>query len=82
MTALIEELAIADEDRQAEIVATIEKFFAENMINVPILFNGKWHIYNDARFTGWTVEEGKGPDPANCIHDSKILQLLELKPVK
>jgi len=82
MTALIEELAVADEERQTEIIATIEKFFAENMINVPILFNGKWHIYNDSRFTGWTVEEGKGPDPANCIHDSKILQLLELKPVK
>lgn len=82
MTALIEELAAAPEARQAEIVETIEKFFAENMISVPILFNGKWNIYNDARFTGWTTEEGKGPDPSNCIHDSKILQLMELKPVK
>lgn len=82
MTALIEELAAAPEARQAEIVETIEKFFAENMISVPILFNGKWNIYNDARFTGWTTEEGKGPDQANCIHDSKILQLMELKPVK
>ncbi|MDU5106830.1 ABC transporter substrate-binding protein [Clostridium sp.] len=82
MTALIEELPQASEERQAEIVATVEKFFAENMINVPLLFNGKWHVYNDSRFTGWTVEEGKGPDPANPTHDSKILQLMELKPVK
>ncbi len=82
MTALIAELPIATEERQEEIVETIEKFFAENMISVPILFNGKWNVYSDARFTGWTIEEGKGPDPANCIHDSKILQLMELKPVK
>lgn len=82
MTALIEELPVATEERQTEIVEKIEKFFAENMISVPILFNGKWNIYNDARFTGWTTEEGKGPDPSNCIHDSKILQLMELEPVK
>lgn len=82
MTALIEELPVATEERQAEIVAIVEKFFAENMISVPLLFNGKWNVYNDARFTGWTTEEGKGPDPANCVHDSKILQLMELKPVK
>jgi len=82
MTALIEELPQASEERQAEIVETVEKFFAENMISIPLLFNGKWNVYNDARFTGWTTEEGKGPDPANCVHDSKILQLMELKPVK
>ncbi len=82
MTALIEELPVADEKRQAEIVEKIEKFFAENMISVPVLFNGKWNIYNDSRFTGWTTEEGKGPDPSNCIHDSKVLQLMELEPVK
>lgn len=82
MTALIEELPVANEARQAEIVEKVEKFFAENMISVPILFNGKWNIYNDSRFTGWTTEEGKGPDPSNCTHDSKILQLMELKPVK
>lgn len=82
MTALIEELPVASEERQAEIIETIEKFFAENMISVPILFNGKWNIYNDSRFTGWTTAEGKGPDPSNCIHDSKILQLMELKPVE
>ena len=82
MTALIEELPVANEARQAEIVEKVEKFFAENMISVPILFNGKWNIYNDSRFTGWTKEEGKGPDPSNCVHDSKILQLMELEPVK
>ena len=82
MTALIEELSVANEERQTEIIETIEKFFAENMISVPILFNGKWNVYNDARFTGWTMDEGKGPDPNNSTHDSKILQLMELKPVK
>lgn len=82
MTALIEELASAPEERQAEIIETIEKFFAENMINVPVLFNGKWQVYSDARFTGWTTEEGKGPDPNNSTHDTKILQLMELTPVK
>ena len=82
MTALIAELPQATPERQAEIVETVETFFAENMINIPLLFNGKWNVYSDARFTGWTTEEGNGPDPANCVHDSKILQLMELTPVK
>lgn len=82
MTNLIAELPEATEERQDEIVATVEKFFAENMISVPVLFNGKWQVYNDSRFTGWTTEEGKGPDPALCEHDSKLLQLMELKAVK
>ncbi|ONI47574.1 hypothetical protein AN643_04270 [Candidatus Epulonipiscioides saccharophilum] len=83
MTALIEKLPTGQSDEEvAEIVAEIEMFFAENMINIPIIHNGAWHIYNDGRFTGWATAENPFVNPGNVTHDSKILQLMALEPVR
>ncbi len=72
--------ATSDEEVQAA-AAEIEMFFAENMINIPILYNGNWFVYNDTRFTGWFTSMDQG-NPAECNADTKLLQLLALQPVK
>lgn len=83
MTALIEDIAAAKSDEEVKkITDQIEEHFAENMVNIPILFNGNWFVYNTSRFTGWSTEENTFCQPANCYHDSKLLQLLALEPVK
>ncbi len=81
VNALIAQLptAATDEDVLA-ITGQIEQHFAENMINIPVLYNGNWFVYNDARFTGWSTSNETGY-PALTMHDSKILRLLELEPV-
>ncbi len=81
VNALIAQLptAATDEDVLA-ITGQIEQHFAENMINIPVLYNGNWFVYNDARFTGWSTSTETGY-PALTMHDSKILRLLELEPV-
>ncbi len=82
MSKLISELPTAKTDADVKkITDEIEIFFAENMINIPILYNGNWFVYNDSRFTGWSKTESDG-QPAICFQDSKILQLLRLKAVK
>ena len=35
------------------------------MINVPILHNGNWFVYNDSRFTGWATKDDPKFNPAN-----------------
>ena len=72
---------MADAARAKEITDYIELFYTENMINIPLLYNGNWFVYNDGRFTGWATAEDPFVQP-NCVtHDSKILQLLSLEPV-
>ncbi len=81
MTELINTLPTAETDEEVmEIAAQVEQHFAENMINIPILYNGNWFVYSDARFTGWSTSEETGY-PSLTMHDSKILRLLELEPV-
>ena len=70
------------EEEILKITSQIELFFAENMINIPILYNGNWFVYNDSRFIGWSTKENTFVNPANPMHDSKILQLMALEPVK
>lgn len=81
LTAMINELPTASDERVKEITSYIEKFFAENMINVPLFFNGNWFVYNDSRFTGWSTKENPTVAPQLCVNGSKLLQLMELKPV-
>lgn len=82
ISEMIAELPMADAARAKEITDYIELYFTENMINIPLLYNGNWFVYNDGRFTGWATAEDPFVQP-NCVtHDSKILQLLSLKPVK
>ncbi|MEM5947194.1 ABC transporter substrate-binding protein [Spirochaetia bacterium 38H-sp] len=60
----------------------VELFFAENMINIPLFYNGLWHIYNTSRFTGWSTKDNPVCEPALFDHDIKIYHLLQLRPVK
>lgn len=82
MSSIIDQLPTASNEEVMKISAQVEKHFAENMINIPILYNGTWNVYNTTRFTGWATEENPVFQPANCQHDTKILQLHALEPVK
>ncbi len=78
---LIAQLPTAQtEEEVLAITSQVEQHFAENMINIPVLYNGNWFVYSDARFTGWSTSVETG-FPALTLHDSKILRLLELEPV-
>ncbi|MFV0255020.1 MAG: ABC transporter substrate-binding protein [Erysipelotrichaceae bacterium] len=81
LSALIEEMPTVDDARLNEIVEEIEVFMAENVINIPILYNGKWHVYNDSRFTGWPTEDNYYANPGMVDHDAKLLVLMQLKAV-
>ncbi len=82
MTALIASMPTAKDADLINITAKIEQHFASNMINVPLFYNGNWVVYNTSRFTGWATEDNLVCNPANVQHDSKLLQLMLLKPVK
>ncbi len=82
ITALVSQLPNATEEEVMEITKTIETHFAENMINIPVLYNGNWFVYNTSRFTGWATDENPFVQPALVTHDTKILQLLALEPVE
>lgn len=81
LSELIGTLPTAQSDEEVqEIVNKVELFMTENMINIPMYYQGNWFVYNDSRFTGWSETEEQG-QPANAVHDSKILQLLRLEAV-
>lgn len=82
LSDLIAKMPSASDAELKEINGKVEQFFAQNMINVPILHNGNWFVYNDSRFTGWATEDDPKFNPANCNHDSKLLQLMDLVPVQ
>lgn len=83
MTDLISQIPTATSDDEVKAITDqIEMHFAENMINIPILYNGNWFVYNTSRFTGWATADDVKCQPALCIHDSKLLQILELEPVE
>lgn len=82
ISAMIDEMPLATDERLKEITDYVELFFTENMISIPILYNGNWFVYNDSRFTGWATEENPYCNPAACIHDIKVYHLLNLKAVK
>ncbi len=83
VNALIAQLPTAETEEAVQaITEQVETHFAENMINIPVLFNGNWFVYNDSRFTGWSTEENNTGNPALSMHDSKVLQLLKLEPVE
>jgi len=79
---LIAKMPNASDAELIEITSTIEQFFTENMINIPILYNGNWFVYNDSRFTNWSTAENPYCQPALSVHDMKVYHLLNLKAVK
>lgn len=82
LSALIAKMPSASDAQLKEVNSKVEQFFAQNMINIPILHNGNWFVYNDSRFTGWATKDDPKFNPANCNHDSKLLQLMDLVPVE
>jgi len=82
MTALIAQMPTANDEELRAITNEIELFFAENVINVPIIHNAFFHVYSTARFTGWASAENPFVHPAAVITDTKVLQLLALVPVE
>lgn len=79
---LIAQMPHSTEEELLEIVSYVERHFAENMINVPILYNGNWFVYNTSRWTGWATEDNPYVQPAVTVHDTKVYHLLNLRPVE
>lgn len=82
MSALIEKMPTASDEELKQLTDKVEMFFNENMINIPLVYNGNWFVYNDSRFTGWSTEENPYCQPALCVDDMKLYQLLQLEPVQ
>ncbi len=82
MSALIEKMPTANDEELKKLTDEVEMFFNENMINIPLFYNGNWFVYNDSRFTGWATEENPYGQPALCVDDMKLYQLLHLEPVQ
>ncbi len=82
LSAMIDEMPQVSDERLNEIVNEIEVYMAENVINIPVLYNGKWHVYNDSRFVGWPTEDNYYANPGMVDHDAKLLVLLGLRAVK
>ncbi len=81
MSTLIDSLPSASSEEEVlAITKQVEDHFAQNMINIPLFYNGNWFVYSDERFTGWSTEENNTGNPALSMHDSKVLQLMKLEP--
>jgi peptide/nickel transport system substrate-binding protein len=78
---MIAKMPQASDEELVEMTSYIERFFTENMINVPVLYNGNWFVYNDGRFTGWSTAENPYCQPALSVHDMKVFHLMNLKRV-
>jgi len=82
ISALIDKMPSASDAELKAISDQVEMHFAENMINIPLFYNGLWYVYNDSRFTGWSTPENPVCEPALADHDMKLLHLMQLSPVK
>lgn len=81
ISAMIEKMPTASDAELKEITDYVELYFTENMINIPILYNGNWFVYNTSRFEGWATADDPYCNPASVVHDIKIYHLLNLKAV-
>ena len=79
---MIAKMPEASDEELLEITSHIERYFTENMINIPILYNGNWFVYNTSRFTGWSTAENPYCQPALSVHDMKVFHLMNLQPVE
>ncbi|MCK8061676.1 MULTISPECIES: ABC transporter substrate-binding protein [unclassified Fusibacter] len=82
INALVAKMPNATDAELEEITREIEFFFTDNMINIPVLYNGNWFVYNTSRFDGWATADNPYCQPALSVHDMKVLHLMNLKPVK
>lgn len=82
INAMIARMPNADDAELMEITSYVEQYFTENMINIPVLYNGNWFVYNTSRFEGWASAENPFAQPSLPTHDMKVYQLMNLVPVK
>lgn len=82
LSALIDQMPFASDEEVKAISDKIELHFAENMINIPLFYNGLWYVYNDSRFTGWSTPDNPVCEPALADNDMKLLHMMQLSPVK
>jgi peptide/nickel transport system substrate-binding protein len=79
---LIAQLPNASDAQLERITGEIELFFADNMINIPLFYNGLWYVYNTSRFTGWSTPDNPVIEPALADNDAKLYHLMQLSPVQ
>ena len=80
---MIDEMALTgDATQQQEIADKIEMLYASEVIDIPLYYNGLWHEYNTARFSGWATEEDPFINPAVVNLDNSLYQLMRLRPKK
>jgi len=82
LSALIDQMPSASDAELKAISDKVELHFAENMINIPMFYNGLWYVYNTSRFTGWSTADNPVCEPALADHDMKLLHMMQLSPVK
>ena len=83
LDSLIDQMALtSDAERQREIANEIELLYANQVIHIPLYYNGMWHLYNTARFSGWATEEDPFINPTVGNHDNKVYHLLRLRPLR
>ncbi|SEG44660.1 ABC transporter substrate-binding protein [Vibrio hangzhouensis] len=71
-----------EKSAQQEIISKIERHFADNVIQVPLYYNGVWYVYNDSRFTGWASEDNQITHPAPWSGMSRMVHMQHIKPKK
>lgn len=72
-----------DEQERLDYMQAVQMRFAEELPMIPVYNNPIWYEYNTSRFTGWWDEKNpKGRPEVNGGNPSRLLLVLDLKPVK
>ena len=70
----------ATEDQQRALSKKIEMHLAENVIQVPLYYNGVWYSYNDSRFIGFYNARNPKAHPAPWTSINRLIHLMDIKP--
>ncbi|MGR5285309.1 ABC transporter substrate-binding protein [Vibrio maritimus] len=81
LDSMIDELSqTLDTKHQSDLVAKIEMYNAENVLNVPLYYSGVWYEYNDSRFDGFASEENPFIFPAPFGGLYRLVHVTHIKP--
>ncbi|WP_026972926.1 ABC transporter substrate-binding protein [Aliagarivorans marinus] len=69
-----------DEAEQKAFAANIERYFADQVVHIPLYYNGVWYQYNDTRFTGFANADNPFVHPAPWDGMSRMVHVMNLKP--
>jgi len=79
MDSLLDEfIQTADLDRQREISAKLQAFFAENLMMIPVFSNPEWYQYSTKRFGGWPTAENPFINPRFYDDGSRVMMINSL----